>query len=200
MKPTTTARRDFEAQALPQLPNLLRTAFYVSGVDSDARYLAAVTIGRAYRSWHKCQVIPDFRVWLFKTLTTVLTHKYGSVLGLSAPFAPIAAVDLIATYAPSEWQPPTRDTDQLPASAISVENVEQAITDLPDHLKLIVVLSLVEGFAYRDIADIAGIAVETVRARLYQGRTMMRRALADHVAASAAFDMAAGGVRRSKMG
>jgi RNA polymerase sigma-70 factor (ECF subfamily) len=200
MKRTTQTRRDFEALALPQLPNLLRTAFYVSGVDRDAHHLVAAAIGRAYRSWHKLQVIPDFRVWLFKTLTTVLVHKYGSVLGLSSPFVPIAAVDFISTYAPSEWRPTTRGSGQFLTSAISVDDVEQAITDLPDHLKLIVVLSLVEGFSYRNIADIAGIAVETVRARLYQGRTLMRRALVDHVAAGAMVDRCAGGVRRSMVG
>jgi len=200
MKRTTQTRRDFEALALPQLPNLLRTAFYVSGVDRDARHLAAVTIGRAYRSWHKRQVIPDFRVWLFKTLATVLIHKYGSVLGLSSPFARISAVDLLSAYSQSGWQPPMRDPLQLSTAAISVEDVEQTITDLPDHLKLIVVLSLVESFSSRDIANITGITVESVKARLYQGRTMMRRALVDHVAAGTTFDMAAGGVRRSKMG
>ena len=200
MKQTTTARRDFEAQALPHLPNLLRTAFYVSGVDGDARHLVAVTIGRAYRSWHKCQVIPDFRVWLFKTLTTVLVHKYGSILGLSSASTGTAALAPHSAHSRTGWQLPCGDLGQLLVSSISVEDVEQAITDLPDYLKLIVVLSLVEGFTYRDIAEITGIAVETVRDRLYQGRTMMRRALADHVAAGAMFDLAAGGVRRKKMG
>lgn len=141
MKRTTQTRRDFEALALPQLPNLLRTAFYVSGVDRDARHLVAVAIGRAYRSWHKLQVIPDFRVWLFKTLTTVLVHKYGSVLGLSS--ASILTAAAAPSNAPTQlgWQAPGDNLRQLPASAISVEDVEQAITDLPDHLKLIVVLS-----------------------------------------------------------
>jgi len=200
MKRTTQTRMDFEALALPQLPNLLRTAFYVSGVDRDAHHLVAVAIGRAYRSWHKCQVIPDFRVWLFKTLTTVLVHKYGSVLGLSAASISAAAADPF--YAPTQlgWQTPGGNSRQLPVSVIAVEDVEQAITDLPDHLKLIVVLSLVEGFSYRDIVDIAGIALETVKARLYEGRTMMRQALVNQEAAGAMFDMAAGGVRRSMMG
>jgi len=200
MKPFTRARREFEALALPQLPNLLRTAFYVSGVDSDARHLVAVTIGRAYRSWHKLQVIPDFRVWLFRILTTALVHKYVSILGLSSSSACVAAVDLYSGYTQSGWQAPARDPGQLAMSEVSVEDVEQAITDLPDHLKLIVVLSLVERFTYRDIADIAGISIETVRIRLCQGRTMMRLAIVDQVAAGATFDMAADGVRRSKMG
>jgi len=200
MKPTTQTRRDFEELALPQLPNLLRTAFYISGVDRVAHRLVAVTMSRAYRSWHKLQVIPDFRVWLFKTLTTVLSHEYGPVLGLSQASIDAAAADPF--YAPTQlgWQAPADNSRQLPQSAITVEDVEQAITGLPDHLKLIVVLSLVEGFSYRDISDIAGISVEMIRARLFQGRTMMRRALVDRVASSAGFDMAAGGVRRSRMG
>jgi RNA polymerase sigma-70 factor, ECF subfamily len=200
MKQTTQKRRDFEALALPQLPNLLRTAFYVSGVDRDAHHLVKVTIGRAYRSWHKCQDLPDFRVWLFKTLVTVLAHKYGSVLGLSSADAGAASTQPHSAPSPVGWQAPIRDPGQFSASAMSVEDVEQAITDLPDHLKLIVVLSLVEGFSYRDIANIGGIAVETVRARLYEGRTMMRRALVDHMAGNAVSDLAAGGVRRSRMG
>lgn len=200
MKQNTATRNDFEARALPHLPHLLRTAFYVSGVEIDANHLVTLTISKAYRSWHKHQVIPDFRVWLFKTLTTVLVHKYGSVLGLFSPSARVAALDLLSTFAQSGWQAPVRDPRQLPVSAISVDDVEKAIRDLPHHLKLIVVLSLVEGFSYPEIADIAGIAVETVKARLYQGRTMMRRALVDHVAGEGMSDRAAGGVRRSRMG
>jgi RNA polymerase sigma-70 factor (ECF subfamily) len=193
-------RSEFEAQALPLLPHLLRTALYVSGVEIDAKYLVTVTIARAYRSWHKYQVISDFRVWLFKTLTTVLVHKYGSVLGLSSPSARVAALDLLSTYAQLGWQAPVRDPRQLPVSAISVEDVEKAIRELPHHLKLIVVLSLVEGFSYPETAEIAGIAVATVRARVHQGRTMMRRALVDRVTGDGIFDMAAGGIRRRRMG
>jgi RNA polymerase sigma-70 factor (ECF subfamily) len=193
-------RSEFEAQSLPLLPHLLRTALYVSGVEIDAKYLVTVTIARAYRSWHKYQVISDFRVWLFKTLTTVLVHKYGSVLGLSSPSARVAALDLLSTYAQLGWQAPVRDPRQLPVSAISVEDVEKAIRELPHHLKLIVVLSLVEGFSYPETAEIAGIAVATVRARVHQGRTMMRRALVDRVTGDGIFDMAAGGIRRRRMG
>jgi len=200
MKQSTVTRKDFEAQVLPLLPHLHRTALYVSGVAIEAKHLVTVTISRAYRSWHKYQVISDFRVWLFKTLTTVLVHKYGSVLGLSSPSARVAALDLLSTYAQSGWHAPVRDPRQLPVSAIAVEDVEKAITDLPDHLKLIVVLSLVEGFSYPQIADIAGIAVATVRARVYQGRTLIREALVDRVAGDGVFDMAAGGVRRRRMG
>jgi len=200
MKPSIETRNDFEAQALPQLPNLFRTACYVSGVDSDAHHLVEVAIGRAYRSWHKHEVISDFRVWLFKTLTTVLAHKYGSVLGLSSASTSAAAIEPDAT--PSQFcRPvPTCDPGQFSASAISVEDVEQILTDLPGHLKLIVVLSLVEGFSYRDIANIVGVAVETVRARLHQGRTLIREALVNRVAGDGMFDMAAEGARRRSMG
>jgi len=193
-------RSDFEALVMPILPHLHRTAFYVSNDDRDASHLVVMTIGKAYRSWHKCQVISDFRVWLFKILTTVLVHKYGSVLGLSSPSARVAALDLISTYAQSGWQAPVHDPRQLSVSEISVEDVEKAIRKLPDHLKLVVVLSMVEGFSYRETADIAGIAAATVRARVHQGRTKMRWALVDRMAGDGMFDLAAEEVRRGNMG
>jgi len=200
MKQNTATRNDFEARALPHLPHLLRTAFYVSGVEIDADHLVTLAISKAYRSWHKYQVISDFRVWLFKTLTTVLIDKYGSVLGLSGASTSTTAIDRSSTPSRLGWPAAIRNPDELPVSAISVEDVEKAIRDLPHHLKLIVILSLVEGFSYRDIADITGIAVETVRARVHQGRTLMRQTLVDRAAGDGMPDMAAGGVRRSNMG
>ena len=79
-------------------------------------------------------------------------------------------------------QQPIDDSEQFSFSAISKEDVKKAIGNLPDDFRLIVVLSLLEGFSYQEIADIAGIHLETVRSKLHQGRRLMQRELLGQVA------------------
>jgi RNA polymerase sigma-70 factor (ECF subfamily) len=191
---------DFKAQALPQIDNLYRTALYVSDDESKAYDLVQESFVKAYHSWPEGQISPNPRVWLFRIMTNVLINKYRSSSSLSAAENGADEFDGYLMY--SRWinKQPVDDGDQVSFSAISENQVKKAIGGLPEDLRLIVVLSLLEGFSYQEIADIAGINMETVRSRLHQGRKLIQRELFDHVVCAGKNDMPADRVRSTRSG
>ncbi len=193
-------REDFETQALPQLESLNRTAQYVLDNESDAHDLVQETFLRAYRSWRDCKFSPNCRVWLFKTMANALINKYGSSRSLSVARDSACEIDEHFAYSRPRNQRPVNDSNHDPCSMISVDDVNRAVRSLPDDCRLIVVLSLLQGFSYREIADIAGVTSDTVRSTLLRGRTLMREELCDQVTHAGTYKIPEGRVRRTCMG
>ena len=200
MKENMARRKDFEAQALTQLGGLYRTALYVVDNESDAQDLVQKSFARAYHAWDTDRTSPNCRTWLFGIMANGLINRYRPFPGLPAA---TSSVDEIDGYAvDSRWadQPLVDDYGHVPFSAISGDDVKKAIGNLPDDIRLIVVLSLLEGFSYREIAEIGGTTLETVRSTLHQGRKLMQRELFDHVGCEGIYDMPAGRVRSKRLG
>lgn len=182
MKQHTTRSIDFEAQALPQLEDLYCTALYVLDNESEAQGLVQESFALAYRNWDKHECGRDRRVWLFRIMANALSSKYRPSPILSATISEIDEIDRHTLHPRliDQWQ--INKSEQSPLSMLSRDDVKNAIRNLPNNSRLIVVLSLLAGFSYQEIADIAGTNLETVRSRLYQGRALMQRELFDHAA------------------
>jgi len=200
MRQNMAIRADFEAHALPQVDDLYGTALYMLDSESEAQDIVKVSIARAYHAWLRLDARPDCRVWLFTIMAHALINRQRPSPSLSkATNYSEDSTGYPALGRPAE-QVPVVDLDRVPPSAISVEDIATAIGDLPDECRLIVVLSLLQGFSYREIADITDTTYEAVRARLHQGRRLMRRELFAAEARGDKYDMPDGIVRRSKMG
>jgi RNA polymerase sigma-70 factor (ECF subfamily) len=85
--------------------------------------------------------------------------------------------------------------DQL-FDLITDDEVKQALEDLPENFRLAVLLADVEGFSYKEIAEILDIPIGTVMSRLHRGRKAMQRALFDYAHARGMAGAAAGGPGR----
>jgi RNA polymerase sigma-70 factor, ECF subfamily len=192
--------KDFEVKALPQLEGLYRTAIYVLGNKSIAEDLVQESFVRAYQSWRHGQIGPNYRVWLFKIMTNILITKYWPSRGLSEATNCVDEIDGYLLY--SQWlnRRPIDGQGKVPFSTISDDQIRKAVGELPRELRLIIVLSLLEGFSYREIADIAGINLETVKSRLHQGRKLIQRELFESAECEGEYDMLANRVRSSKSG
>jgi RNA polymerase sigma-70 factor (ECF subfamily) len=189
MKQNMEKRKKFEAQALPQLENLYFTALYMLQNHYDAQDLVGETYIKAYSSWREYQFVPDCRVWLFRTMASILINKYWSSHGLSVAINSTDEIDGYLIY--SQWvnQQSNDNSDRDFFSMISEDDVKRVIKSLPDDLRLIIVLSLLEGFSYREIADIAGINLKTVKSKLYEGRKLMQKELFGHMTLENNYDM-----------
>jgi len=200
MKQNTTKRNDFEARAMPHLDSLYRTALYMTGNESYGQDLVQESLIRAYLAWHECPSNSNCRAWLFKIMANVLISRYRPSPSLSAAITKTERVDIYSLYSGSVNQRPVNDPRHIPFLARSENQVKKVIGDLPDDCRLIVVLSLLEGFSYREIADIAGITLDIVRSRLHQGRKLMQREFYDHAVCEGKYDMPAGKVRSRNAG
>jgi RNA polymerase sigma-70 factor (ECF subfamily) len=174
MKQNMAKRKDFEEQTLLHLKSLYRTALYVVNNERDAQDLVVESFARAYRFWRENQSGPDCRVWLFRIMANALISKYRPSPDLSPAANNTDESDGNLVHFPHVTQQRINDSGQVSYLAMSEADVKRANRNLPDDCRLIAVLSLLEGFSYREVSDIAGINVETVKSMLHRGRELIR--------------------------
>lgn len=191
-------RRKFEAEAFPHLDGLYRTSLLMLGNEIYAQELVQEAIVTAYLTRDTLHPMPNSRLWLYKIMASIITDD--QLLSFPTTAAHDSESDADDYYTKPENHGPIEELRRLFFSRISAADVRHIITNLPDDLRLVIILSFLEGFSYREIADIARINLETVRSRLHLGRTLMQRELFDQVACEGKYDMPACGVRRRRTG
>jgi RNA polymerase sigma factor (sigma-70 family) len=163
---------------------------YVLSDESQAQHLVGDSIVSAYRNWLESHVGADSkdwletqvrannRVWLFRIMTNFLIAHQRPAANLKASILDPEETDI--SQARSSWRMNGTNVyaNEGFLSSLSDEDVSQAIAGLPDNCRLVTVLSLAEGFSYREISDITGLDLNKVRTRLHHGRDMISASLA----------------------
>jgi RNA polymerase sigma-70 factor, ECF subfamily len=171
-------RNEFEALALVHLDALYGAAHRLTRNPRDAEDLVQETILRAYRFWDGFQRDSNCKAWLFKILTNTFINSYQKqkrsreVLG--AALAEQEATDGVLFHEGAESQ---RDPEALLINHTVSEDVVRALASLPPEFRLAVVLCDIEGFSYKEIAEIMECPVGTVMSRLYRGRRLLKSSL-----------------------
>ncbi len=177
-------RTEFEALALVHLDALYGAAHRLTRNPRDAEDLVQETILRAYRFWDSFQRDSNCKAWLFKILTNTFINSYQKqkrgreVLG--AAMAEQEATDGVLFHQRAESQ---RDPEELLLKHTVSEDVVRALASLPPEFRLAVVLCDIEGFSYKEIAEIMECPVGTVMSRLYRGRKLLKHSLYDFAVA-----------------
>jgi RNA polymerase sigma-70 factor, ECF subfamily len=177
-------RTEFEAVALVHLDALYGAAHRLTRNPRDAEDLVQETILRAFRFWDGFQKDSNCKAWLFKILTNTFINSYQKqkrsreVLG--AAMAEQEATDGVLYHENAESQ---RDPQDLLLNHTVSEDVVRALTSLPPEFRLAVVLCDIEGFSYKEIAEIMDCPVGTVMSRLYRGRRLLKHSLYDFAVA-----------------
>ena len=172
------ALRDrFERDVLPLLPSLYGAALRMTRNPADAEDLVQDTYLRAFRGFGGFQEGTNLKAWLYRILTN----------------------SFINTYRKKQRQPQTVDGpddieewylfDRLGARSVEAsaeqevldslpdDDVKQALESLPENFRLPVLLADVEGFSYKEIAEIMDTPIGTVMSRLHRGRKALEKAL-----------------------
>lgn len=162
---TRPRRQEFDADALPHLNDLYRTAMRVTGDSARAEDAVQETFLQAWKSFERFESGTNCRAWLFKILFHCLNHQRRKwfrfpLLGAGEEF-------LEANLASPE---PV-------ASTLTDGEILQALDRLPADFKAAVLLVDVEEFAYKDAAEILGVPIGTVMSRLSRGRKLLRSQL-----------------------
>jgi RNA polymerase sigma-70 factor (ECF subfamily) len=172
-------RKTFEAEALPHMDALYRTALRMTKNESDAQDLVQEAYVKAYRFWDKFELGSNCRAWLFKIMTNIFINDYRSK-SRSPMSVNVDDVDDNYLYGQLASLGPEDDPEKQFFAKIFDDDVKQAIEELPDDFRLVVVLSFLEGFSYQEIADIADLQLGTVKSRLHRGRKLLQRKLYDY--------------------
>ena len=180
----TPARRTarFERDALPYLGQMYPTALRMTHNRADAEDLVQETFTRAYAYFGQFEPGTNLRAWLYRILTNTFLSSCRKRQREPQP-APADEIQdrqlaRAASYPSSGLMPAEVEVlEHLPDY-----RVLQALRQLPGASRTVVYLADVEGYAYREIADLMGTPIGTVMSRLHRGRHQLRELLQEYAA------------------
>lgn len=176
--PSDADLKRFEDDALPLMPSLYGAALRLTRNPADAEDLLQETYLRAYRAWHQFEAGTNLKAWLFRILTNQFTSSYRQRQRrpVTVPADGDESFDLYAAMAGVD-KGADPSAESLVLDNLVDEEVKQALADLPEEYRMAVLLVDVEGFSYKEIAEILGVPIGTVMSRIHRGRKALQKSL-----------------------
>jgi RNA polymerase sigma-70 factor (ECF subfamily) len=170
-------RERFERDVLPLLPSMYGAALRLTRNPADAEDLLQETYLRAFRGFASFEEGTNLKAWLYRILTNNFINTYRK--RQREPQTVEGPDDVEEWYLFDrlgarnvEGSAEEEVLDRLPD-----EDVQRALESLPDNFRLPVLLADVEGFSYKEIAEIMDSPIGTVMSRLHRGRKALEKAL-----------------------
>lgn len=168
----------FESEVLVFLDRLYSAAMRYTHDPTDAQDLVQDTMLKAFRSFHQFTPGTNLRAWLYRILHTTYLSQYRLEQRRPQDFQH-DALDDQAGY--DVKHAVGRSAEHVALSEIPAHEVRDALAALPESHRVAIYLADVEGFSYREIAEIMDTPIGTVMSRLSRGRNALRHALSEYV-------------------
>jgi RNA polymerase sigma-70 factor (ECF subfamily) len=172
-------RERFERDVLPLLPSLYGAALRMTRNPADAEDLVQDTYLRAFRGFAGFTEGTNLKAWLYRILTNSYINTYRKKQ--REPQTVEGPDDLDEWYLFDRLgaQSVEGSAEDEVLERIPDADVKAALESLPENFRMPVLLADVEGFSYKEIAEIMDTPIGTVMSRLHRGRKALEKALWD---------------------
>ena len=169
----------FEADALQFLDQLYAAALRMTRNPADAEDVVQETYAKAYASFHQFTPGTNLKAWLYRILTNTYINSYRKKQREPQISDGENIEDWQLARAESHTSSGLKSAEMVALESLPDSDIKEALQQLPPD-RLAVYLADVEGFSYKEIAEIMGTPIGTVMSPLNRGRNQLRRLLADY--------------------
>ncbi|MDQ3944067.1 MAG: sigma-70 family RNA polymerase sigma factor [Actinomycetota bacterium] len=169
----------FSELAMPYMGPLYSAALRMTRNPADAEDLVQETYLRAYRAFDSFQEGTNLKAWLYRILTNTFINQYRAAKRRpeQSDIEDVEDLYLYRRLGGLEAAMAGRSPETEVLEGIPDTEVKEALESLPEQFRMAVLLADVEGFAYKEIADILDIPIGTVMSRLHRGRKQLQKRL-----------------------
>jgi len=178
-------RGRFTELAMPHMQALYTAALRMTRNPADAEDLVQETFLKAYRAFDRYEDGTNLRAWLYKILTNTFINSYRAAKRRPEKADVEDVEDLYLYHRIGDLQSAGvgRSAEDEVFEHFTDDEVKKAIESLPEAFRIAVLLADVEGFSYKEIADITEVPIGTVMSRIHRGRKALQKALLDFAVA-----------------
>jgi RNA polymerase sigma-70 factor (ECF subfamily) len=178
------SQAQFTDLAMEYMPALYSAALRMTRNPSDAEDLVQETYLRAYRGFGGFAEGTNLKAWLYRILTNTYINSYRA--GKRRPeISDVEDVEDLYLYrrlSPDGGADQGMSAEDVALDSFTDDEVQAAIESLPEAFRIAVLLADVEGFSYKEIADITDVPIGTVMSRIHRGRRALQKALHEYAA------------------
>lgn len=176
------AREDFTADAMQYAPQLFATALRMTRNRADAEDLVQETFLKGWRAFESYQDGTNLRAWLFRIMTNTFINKYNSQQRKpqETELDEVEEMILFRRMGAFDQSKLNQSAEDQMLELFTDDEVKNAIEELPETFRMPVLLSDVEGFSYKEIAEMLDVPIGTVMSRLHRGRKAMQKMLYEY--------------------
>jgi len=172
---------DFAEQAMPFMDSLYAAAMRMTRNRADAEDLVQETFLKAYRGFGGFQEGTNLKAWLYRILTNTYINVYRAKKRRpeETDLDDVEDLYLYKKLSSTDASALGRSAEDELFDLFTDDEVKAAIEALPEQFRMAVLLADIEGFSYKEIAEILDIPIGTVMSRLHRGRKGLQKRLWD---------------------
>ncbi len=176
---STLVGNEFQALAFEHVDSLYNTALRMTKNALDAEDLLQDVYLRAFRFFHRFEKGTNFKAWIFKILTNTYINQYRKKI--NKPYhVDLEKIKYNYDNKEATVQTSSQESERLDYETLFDDEIKNALQQIPDEFRVVVLLADVESFSYKEVAKIIGCPIGTVMSRLSRGRKQLQNYLREY--------------------